>query len=59
MRRNELLAFEIYIMDLCESQGCKVAEDYEKLAEQLHEAIELAIQDACLDEGIDDYEPSY
>ena len=59
MTRNELLSFELYVMDLCEAQGCKVTEDYEILAETLHEAIETAIQDMCLDEGIDDYSPSY
>lgn len=59
MTRNELLSFEIYVMDLCEAEKCKVVKDYEYLAETLHEAIEMAIQDMCLDEGIDDYEPSY
>lgn len=59
MTRNETLSFEIYIMDLCEHEGCKTAKDYENLAQELHEAIENAIQDVCLDEGIDAYEPSY
>lgn len=59
MTRNELLEFEIYIIDLCEREGCKTVEDYEDLSQQLHESIEVAIQDACLDEGIDDYDPSY
>jgi len=57
MTRTEILQFEIYVMDLAEK--CKTKEDFEWLAEQLHESIETAIQDSCEDLGIDDYEPSY
>ena len=57
MTRNEQMRFELAVMDLAES--CKTAEDYERLAEQLHESIENAIQDMCMDNGIEDYEPSY
>lgn len=59
MDRNQLLSFELYVMDLCESQSCKTAEDYENLSDKLHEAIETAIQEMCIDNDIDDYEPSY
>ena len=57
MTRAEILSFEIYVMDLAEK--CKSAKDYETLARQLHDSVETAIQDMCLDYGIDDYEPSY
>lgn len=59
MKRNDWLSFEIYVMDLCESKGCKTAEDYERMSEQLHESVENAIQDMCMDNGIENYEPCY
>lgn len=59
MKRIELLSFEVYVMTLCEAQKCKSAKDYEDLAEELHGAIESAIQDACWAEGIEDYESRY
>ena len=57
MTRNEQLEFEIYVMDLAEK--CKTKEDYERLAGELHESVENAIQDSCMDNGIDDYDPCY
>lgn len=59
MTRNDWLSFEIYVMDLCESEGCKTAKDYERMSERLHESIENAIQDMCMDNGIENYEPCY
>ena len=43
MNGREQLEFEIYVMDLTEH--CKTTEDYERLAMELHESIENAIQD--------------
>lgn len=57
MTRNDCLNFEIYVMDLAEN--CKTAEDFEKLSRELHESIENALQDMCMDAGIEDYDPSY
>lgn len=57
LTRIQELNFELFVMDLAE--GCKTKEDYEKLSEELHESIEYAIQDLCMDDGIEDYEPSY
>lgn len=57
MTRSETIQFEIYIMDIAER--CKTKKDFERLAEQLHDSVEIAIQDSCHDLGIDDYEPSY
>lgn len=57
MTRNDCLNFEIYVMDL--AGECKTAEDFERLAQQLHESIEVALEDMCMDMGIDDYDPSY
>lgn len=57
MTRNDCLNFELYVMDLAEE--CKTAEDFEKLARELHESIEVALQDMCMDAGIEDYDLSY
>lgn len=57
MTRTEQLSFEIYVMDLAEH--CKTKEDYETLSNELHMSIENAIEDMCMDNGIEDYEPSY
>jgi hypothetical protein len=57
MTRNEQLSFEIYVMDLAER--CKTKNDYERLANELHQSIENALEDMCMDNGIEDYEPSY
>lgn len=59
MTKTRRLDFEILVMDLCEESQCKTAEDYEKLSELLHESVELAIQDMCMDNGIEDYDPLY
>lgn len=59
MNHNRKTSFELLVMDLAEEEGCKTAKDYEGFAEELHESIETAIQDMCMDYGIDDYEPSY
>lgn len=56
---NDMLQFELYVMDLAEQAKCVTAADYERIAEQLHESVENAIQDMCLDNGIDDYSPLY
>ena len=57
MTRQELTSFEILIMELV--SDCKTADDFRNVSEQLHDSIEAAIQEMCLDAGIDDYEPPY
>lgn len=59
MTRAEILNFELMIMDLVEAEKCTTASDYENIAELLHESVENAIQDMCMDEGIDDYDPQF
>lgn len=59
MTRDNVLNFELHVMDLVEQAKCVTAADYERIAEQLHESVENAIQDMCFDAGIDDYSPSY
>lgn len=59
MTREDIVHFELYVMDLAEKEKCATAADYERIAEELHVSIETAIQDMCFDDGIDDYSPSY
>lgn len=59
MTNARRLDFEILVMDLCDEEQCKTAKDYERLAETLHESIENAIQDMCMDNGIENYDPLY
>ena len=56
------LSFDIYIMDLIEAQKPKSAKDLIDFSEDLHQRIEMAIQDYIYDDenlDIDDYEAPY
>ena len=53
------LNFELYIMDIVIEEKCKTAEDYENIAKEIHEHVENAIIDLCMDNDIEDYSPSY
>ena len=58
------LSFEIYIMDLIEAYKSDLtsASDLNDLSEDLHQRIEMAIQDYIFDDenlDIDDYEAPY
>ena len=58
------LSFEIYIMDLIEAYKSDLtsASDLNDFSEDLHQRIEMAIQDYIYDDenlDIDDYEASY
>ena len=59
MNHNRKISFELLVMDMAEEEGCKTAKDFGEFAEELHESVENAIQDMCMDYGIEDYEPSY
>lgn len=59
MTRNQQLNFEIYVMDLAEEEKCKTGEDFRELSEELHEFIENALQDMCMDLGVQDYDTPY
>ena len=50
--------FDIYIMDLCEAVKPETGADLQRLAEELHERLEMAIEDFINDSpglSIDDY----
>lgn len=56
------LSFEIFVSELCESVKPKTCKDLEKLSEDLHDRIEVAIEDYISDSdnlNIDDYENQY
>lgn len=56
------LSFDIYIMDLIEVQKPKSAKDLIDFSEDLHQRIEMAIQDYIYDDDtldLDDYDPQY
>jgi len=49
---NDGLNFDIYIMDLCKIAKPKRAEDLEELSEELHQRIEMAIDDFIADTNL-------
>ena len=56
------LSFDIYIMDLIETQKPKSAKDLIDFSEDLHQRVEMAIQDYIYDDDtldLDDYDPQY
>ena len=56
------LDFDLYVMDLCEAIKPKSCKDLEDLSEELHERLEMAIQDYIYDDeilDIHDYESRY
>ena len=59
MTRTQQIEFELYVMEMAENDRCKTVEDLEKLSQGLHESIENAIGEICLDNGIEDYYPQY
>jgi len=62
MTYNDGLSLELYIMELCEALKPKSCEDLEVFADQIHQHVEIAIEDFISDSenlNIDDYEPRY
>lgn len=56
------LSFDIYIMDLIEAQKPKSVKDLIDFSEDLHQRVEMAIQDYIYDDDtldLDDYDPQY
>ena len=54
--------FDIYIMDLCEEIKPKTEKDLEELAEELHQRIEMAVEDFINDSDrfdIENYDGQY
>lgn len=60
MTYNDWLGFEVMIMDMAEQEKIDNAKDLQEFADELHNHIEVALQDYAEDTGFrDDYEPSY
>ena len=55
------LNFEIYVMDLCEIINPQKASDFNDFSEDLHERVEMTIQDYIYDNelNLDEYEGAY
>lgn len=55
------LNFDIYVMDLCEIINPQKASDLNNFSEDLHERVEMAIQDYIYDNGLnlDEYNGAY
>lgn len=55
------LNFDIYVMDLCEIINPQKASDFNGFSEDLHERVEMAIQDYIYDNklNLDEYEGAY
>lgn len=57
MTQCQRIDFELYVMDL--AKGLQTASDCESLAKELHESVENAILDICLDNGIDVFDDGF
>ena len=54
------ISFELYVMDLCEKAKPTTAEDLSILSGDLHQRIEVAIEDYIRDESLEgEYESQY
>lgn len=57
------LRFELLIMDIVEEYHRKkkitTAEEFAEFSDELHQHLELAVEDYCMDNKIDDYVPVY
>ena len=59
MNRNDWLNFEIYIGDLLEKQNIMDAEKLGKFSDELHQQLEMSVQDYANGIGMNGYEPVY
>ena len=57
MTRNEQLNFELLVGEIIEDLNTKDADKLERLSEELHEAVESAFYDFCMDNDIEEYSP--
>lgn len=61
MKSNKIdfLDFEIFVMDMVADRDIKDQDQLRDFSDQLHQSLELAIEDYALDMGMDNYEPVY
>lgn len=62
MKANEMIEFELYVMDLCDRIKPTSCRQLEKLSDELHSCVENAIEDYIGDSAtleVDDYMASY
>lgn len=54
-----IIEFELIIMDMIYKQNIKDADELRDFSDELHQSLELAVEDYALDEGIENYIPVY
>lgn len=61
MKSNKIdfLDFEIFVMDMVADRDIKDPDQLRDFSDQLHQSLELAIEDYALDMRIDNYESVY
>ena len=57
--RTAYIEFELVVMDFAEAHEVKTKDDLEQLSAELHEHLEIAMQDYAMDYEIEDYDPQY
>lgn len=55
----DFLDFEILVMDMVADRDIKNPDQLRDFSDQLHQSLELAIEDYAFDMGMDNYEPVY
>lgn len=53
------LDLELYIYELIEDEKCETVKELEIFSDTLHQIVENAFFDYCMDNNIEDYSPSY
>lgn len=53
------IEFELTIMDMIYEQKIKDADTLRDFSDELHQSLEMAVEDYASDEGIEDYIPVY
>lgn len=54
-----IIEFELTVMDMIYKKNIKDADGLRDFSDQLHQSLELAVEDYALDEGIENYIPVY
>ena len=57
--RNLDLELSIYVYELIEDEKCETVEQLEIFSDTLHQIVENAFYEYCMDNNIEDYSPPY
>lgn len=53
------IEFELMVMDMITEHKIKDADKLRDFSDELHQSLEMAVEDYALDEGIENYIPVY